>query len=125
MAVITETPYLSDLVKYEEDCLAYSRNQETVAAGQNLGIGVVVARRSADGKLYALDPAAGDGTEVALGILIESVDATLMDKPALIVARHAIVADRAVIWPSGITGPQKAAAIAQLESRGILLRSAA
>lgn len=125
MAVINETPYLSDLLKYEEGCLDYSRNSETVAAGQNLGLGTVVGKKTADSKLYALDPAATDGTETAIGVLIESVDAMLIDKTGLIVARHAIVADRAVVWPSGITVPQKAAAIAQLEVKGVLIRSAA
>lgn len=125
MAVINETPYLSDLLKYEEDCLGYSRNSETVAAGQNLGLGTVVGKKIADSKLYALDPAATDGTETAAGVLIEPVDATLIDKTGLIVARHAIVADRAVVWPSGITNAQKATAIAQLESLGILVRASA
>lgn len=125
MAVINETSYISDLLKYEEDCLNYSRNSGTVAAGQNLGLGTVVGKKTADGKLYALDPAATDGTEIAVGVLIEPVDATLIDKTGLIVARHAIVADRAVVWPSGIKNEQKATAIAQLESLGILVRPSA
>ena len=35
--------------------------------------------------------------------------------------REAILADHAVIWPS-LTEEQEAAAIAQLESRGIIIR---
>lgn len=125
MAVINETPYLSDLVKYEEGSLNYSRNSETVATGQHLGLGTVVGRKTADSKLYALDPAATDGTQTATGILIEPVDATLIDKTGLIVARHAIVADRAVVWPAGITDAHKVLALAQLESLGILVRASA
>lgn len=125
MAVINETPYLADLLKYEEDCLGYSRNSETVAATQNLSLGTVVGRRTADGKILALSPAATDGTEAAAGVLIEPIDATLIDKTGLIVARHAIVADQAVIWPSGISATQKATAIVQLERLGILLRPSA
>lgn len=125
MAVINETSYISDLVKYEEECLDYSRNSETVAAGQNLGLGTVVGKKTADGKLYALNPAATDGTEISIGVLIEPVDATLIDKTGIIIARHAIVADRAVVWPAGITAAQKATAIAQLEAKGILLRQSA
>jgi hypothetical protein len=125
MAVINEPINLADLVKYEEECLFYSRNEETVAAGQNLGIGTVVGRKSADGKLYALNPTANDGTESAIGILIEDVDATLIDKTGVILARHAVVADKYVVWPAGITAPQKASAISQLDARGILIRTAA
>lgn len=125
MAVINETKYVSDVVKYEEDRLEYSRNLETVAAGQNLGLGTVVGRKTSDGKLYALNPAATDGTQNAVGVLIEPVDATLAEKTGVIIARHAIVASGAVIWPAGITAAQKTAAIQQLESRGILLRASA
>jgi hypothetical protein len=125
MAVINEPINLADLVKYEEECLDYSRNEETIAAGQHLGIGAVVARQSADGKLHALNPSANDGTESAVGILIEDVDATLIDKTGLILARHAVVADKYVVWPAGITAAQKAAAIEQLDVRGILLRTSA
>jgi hypothetical protein len=125
MAVINEPINLADLVKYEEECLFYSRNEETVAAGQNLGIGAVVGRKTADGKLYALNLSANDGTQTAIGILIEDVDATLIDKTGVILARHAVVADKYVVWPAGITAPQKVAALAQLEARGILLRTSA
>ncbi|MBZ0172193.1 MAG: head decoration protein [Phycisphaerales bacterium] len=44
---------------------------------------------------------------------------------AIAVARHAIVARHALIWPAGITAPQKAAAEAQLVAIGILVRDAA
>lgn len=125
MATITERNNLADLVKYEEECLDYSRNAETVAAGQNLGLGTVLGRKTSDGKLYAIDPGASDGTQNAAGVLIQEVDATLIDRTGLVIARHAVLADKAVIWPAGITAPQKAAAIAQLEAKGILIRSAA
>jgi len=125
MATMNESIYLADLVKYEEECLDYSRNQETVAAGQNLTIGTVVGKKAADGKLYALNPAANDGTEIAVGVLIQNVDATLVDKTGVIIARHALLADKYVVFPAGITATQKDSAIANLESKGILLRSAA
>lgn len=124
MAVINESAYLGDLVKYEESH-HYSRKQETVASGQNLGLGTVVGRQTTDGKIYALNPAATDGTQTAVGVLIESVDATLLDKTALILARHAIVADKALVWPAGITNPQKIAALAQLETIGVLVYQSA
>ncbi len=124
MAVISESAYLADLVKFEEDH-HYSRKLETVAAGQNLGLGAVVGRNTTDGKIYALNPAAADGTQTAVGVLIESVDATLLDKGGLILARHAIVADKALVWPAGITNPQKIAALAQLEALGVLVYQSA
>ena len=125
MPTLTQAPHLGDLLKYEAPNL-YSREQATVAAGQNLPLGAVVGRVTATGKLAALDPSATDGTEVAAGVLCNAVDATLIDREdAILIARHAIVARGALVWPAGITAAQKAAAIAQLVARGILVRDSA
>ncbi|TCS71987.1 bacteriophage lambda head decoration protein D [Sulfuritortus calidifontis] len=125
MPTLTQAPTLGDLLKYEAPNL-YSRERSTVAAGQYLPLGAVVGRMAATGKLKALDPSAADGTEVAAGVLGNAVDATLIDREdAILIARHAIVARGALVWPAGITAAQKAAAIAQLEARGILVRDSA
>ena len=125
MPSITQSKNLGDLLKYEAPNL-YSREAATLAAGQNLQLGTVLGRKTADGKLYALAPAATDGTETAVSVLAVDTDATLIDRDdAIAVARHAIVARNALIWPAGITAPQKAAAEAQLGALGILVRDAA
>jgi hypothetical protein len=125
MSSITQSKNLGDLLKYEAPNL-YSREAATVAAGQNLRLGTVLGRKTADGKLYALAPAATDGTEIAVGVLATDTDATLIDRDdAILIARHAIVARNALIWPAGITAPQKTAAEAQLVALGILVRDAA
>lgn len=125
MPSITQAKNLGDLLKYEAPNL-YSREAVTVASGQNLQLGTVLGKKTADGKLYALAPNATDGTETAVGVLAADTDATLIDRDdAIMIARHAIVARSALIWPSGITAPQKAAAEAQLIALGILVRDAA
>ncbi len=125
MPVISQTNNLGDLLKYEAPNL-YSREAVVVAAGQNLALGTVLGRKTADSKLYALAPAASDGTEAAIGVLATDTDATLIDREdAILVARHAIVARQALVWPAGITTPQKAAATAQLTTLGILVRDSA
>jgi hypothetical protein len=125
MPTLTQAPNLGDLLKYEAPNL-YSREQATVAAGQNLPLGAVVGRETATAKLKALDPAAGDGSDVAVGVLALAVDATLIDREdAILIARHAIVARNALVWPAGITTAQQLAAIAQLEARGIVVRDSA
>ncbi|CAG2153239.1 head decoration protein [Ralstonia mannitolilytica] len=125
MPTLTQAPTLGDLLKYEAPNL-YSREQATVAAGQNLPLGTVVGRMTATGKLAALDPSATDGTEVAAGVLGNAVDATLIDREdAILIARHAIVARQALIWPTGLSAAQRTAAIAQLEARGIVVRDGA
>jgi hypothetical protein len=125
MPTVTQPKNLGDLLKYEAPNL-YSRDQDTVAAAQNLSLGTVVGRETATAKLKALDPSATDGTETAVGVLGNDVDATLIDREdAILIARHAIVARGAVIWPTGITAADKAEAVAQLATRGVLVRDGA
>lgn len=125
MPAITQSKNLGDLLKYEAPNL-YSRDAATIAAGQNLQLGTVLGRKTADGKLYALAPAAADGTEMAAAVLAVDTDATLIDRDdAVVVVRHAIVTRGALIWPAGITALQKAAAEAQLVAIGILVRESA
>lgn len=122
MPVITEGMNLGDLLKYEAPNL-YSRDQVTVASGQNLALGAVVGMVSATGKVKALDPAATDGSQTAAGILLQPLDATAGDRDdGILLARHAIVADSALVWPAGITNAEKAAAVDQLKAIGILVR---
>ncbi len=120
--VLTEGLNLGDLLKYEAPNL-YSRDQVTVAAGQVLALGAVVGVVTATSKVKGVDPSATDGSQAAAGVLIQAVDANLADRDdGLIVARHAIVADHALVWPTGITVAEKKSAIAQLKALGILVR---
>ena len=121
MPVINEGNNLGDLLKYEAPQL-YSRDTITVASGQNLSLGTVVGIKTSDGKARILAPAATDGTETAAGVLLQPVNATSADTKGVMVARHALVADTALVWPAGITTNQKATAIAQLKGLGILIR---
>ena len=101
----------------------YSRERTTVAAGQNLELGAVVGTIKATGKTTRFDPAATDGSEVASGVLLEACDASLIDRDdALVVLRHAIVADSTLVWPVGIDAADKATAVASLKSLGVLIR---
>ncbi|MBT2750002.1 MULTISPECIES: head decoration protein [unclassified Lysobacter] len=113
---------LGDVVKFEADNL-YSRDQVTVAADQVLRLGQVVGRVTATGEMAALDPAATDGREVAAGVAIAPISTTTEPSlDGLIVARHATVADHALVWPRVVTAEQRAAAVAQLRSLGVLVR---
>ena len=122
MPAMTEGLNLGDLLKYEAPNL-YSRDQVTVGAGQNLLLGTVVGLVTATAKLKQIDPSATDGSQYAAGVLMQGVDATIIDRDdGLMLARHAIVADHALAWPAAITTAEKQAAIAQLKSLGILVR---
>jgi hypothetical protein len=124
MPVTQEPNRLGDWLKFEEDNL-YSRDQVTVIAGQNLKTGTVIGIITASGKVTQLAPSANDGSQNAAGVLVGDVDASAADAPGVIIARHAVCSDKALVWPSGITGAQKTAAIAQLKQLGILVREGA
>ena len=124
MTTLTEPARLGDILNYEADQL-YSREEVTIASGQNLPIGTVIGRVSADGKVVQFDPSASDGSETPAGILCESIDATAADTASWIAARHAIVSEDALVWPEGITAGQLSAATVTLKNLGILVRKGA
>lgn len=125
MSAITETNNLGDLLKYEAPN-RYSRDVATIAAGQNLPLGTVLGRNASDGKHYAIDPAATDGTETAVAVLAVDTDATHTDRTdAVLITRHAIVAKTALVWPIALTGEQRTAYEQQLAERGVLVRPSA
>ena len=125
MPVITEGLNLGDLLKYEAPNL-YSRDQVTVGAGQNLPLGTVLGIVTASGQYKQIDPSTDDGSQVAAGVLLQTCDATLLERDdGLVVARHAIVSDHALQWPDAIAAAEKASAIAQLKALGVLVRQGA
>ena len=122
--VFTEPTNLGDLLKYEAPN-QYSRDTVTVASGQNLGLGAVVGVVTATKKVKAIDPAATDGTQIAAGVLLQACDATTADRPGILLTRHALVHDESLLFPPGLTLPEKAAALSQLKSIGIVPRKGA
>ena len=89
MTALQEPMNLGDLLKYEESSLRYSREQITVAVGQNLELGAVVGRVSATGRIKRMDPLASDGSEHPAGVLLQPCDATLIERDDVcILARH-------------------------------------
>lgn len=84
--------------------------------------GEVLAANAA-GSLVQLAPAATDGTQTAVAVLLEDVNATAADAPGTVVARGAVVDPAELIWPAGITAPQIATALADLDKHMIITRS--
>lgn len=99
-----------------------SRENVTVAAGQNLKAGAVLGKLTAGGEFRAVQPGGADGSEAAAGILWDSVDATAAAKPGVAIVRDAEVNGAELEWPAGITDPQKTTAIGELAALGIIVR---
>ncbi|MCB1890374.1 MAG: head decoration protein [Rhodocyclaceae bacterium] len=68
-----------------------SRDEVTIVSGQNLAAGTVLGKITASGKMTAYSNVAADGSQTAVGILYDAVDASAADAPGVMIARHAEV----------------------------------
>ena len=113
----------SDVVK-EEGKGRFSRDDDTLASGSGVVIcGTVLGMVTATGKYKPLAPAANDGTQTAVAVILQHADASAADQIVVNLKRRAQVVLQALVWPVGITGTQQAAALAALENRGIVSRN--
>ena len=111
----------SEFLHYEVEP-QFTREQVTIASGQNLPAGAVIGKITASGKYAAYDNGASDGTESAAGVLVAAVDASGGDKSGVIVARGpAIMLNRALDW-NGQTGAAVTDGQAGLAALNILVR---
>lgn len=89
-----------------------------------LGDSFTITVANGSGKIAEYDPAATNGTQTAIGVLIEGVDASSADAPGVIIARHAIVVDKSgLVWKSAMTSGDKDAGMVELKAVGILGRT--
>lgn len=121
MPTYTPQKTLGDLLLVEV-APGWTKQKATLLAGSDYPLGTVLSTLA--GKYQALDPAADDGTEKAAAVLAERVDATAADKPGVVIARGATLELAELVWPAGITDPQKATALAELNALGIVARAA-
>ena len=117
MPTFNQPKTLADLLIVEV-ATNWTKQRATFASGAEYPMGTVLAKVT--GKLLALDPAGAGAAKVSVAVAAERVDATSADTVGLTIARGATVDIGELIWPAGITDAQKATALAELESRGIV-----
>jgi hypothetical protein len=123
MTTLTESRHAGGFLVWET-ARDDTRETVTLASGAGkLAPGTVLGKITTGGKFTQLAPAASNGSQNAAGILWGPADATAADAAAVVVLRGpAIVNRNELIWPTGATEPQIAAATAALAALGILLR---
>lgn len=84
------------------------------------GFDITVAAGS--GKYKALDLSGDVGEAVAAGIAFDAIDASSADALGAGMVRSCEVRGSDLTWPDGISAPDKAAAIVQLNALGIYVR---
>ncbi|AAU90988.1 MULTISPECIES: head decoration protein [Methylococcus] len=114
----TDPKVISDVLLYEVG-EQWSRDRVTIAAGADLALGSVLGRISASGKYKLHDPAAADGSQNAVAVLLANAAAAGADVAAPVIARGAVLDANGLVWKSGITDPQKATARAALLALGL------
>lgn len=100
-------------------------SREQVVLGpltQRTPSGTVLGQVTANGQYVPLNPAASDGSQVAVAILMLGQRANTGTTRATIIARKAEAAAKMLFWPAGITESQKKAAEAQLATKTLLVR---
>lgn len=112
-----------DFILSEDDKVgARSRDNLTFKSGNVFKPGQVCGIITASGKVVPLNPAASDGSDDAAVIPVYAYDATSADVMGVGITGHALVKEDGLIWPNGISGNDKAAAILQLKALGIKIR---
>ena len=99
----------------------WTKDNITLLGGSVYALGQVLAK--VDNKYQALDPASTAPANKAVAVLAEPIDTTSGDKPAVVIARGAVLALAELTWPADITAPQKAAALDELNAQGIVARA--
>lgn len=99
-----------------------SREKAVILLGQVLVAGAVLGQITASSKYVEHDPAASDGSEDAVAILFEAIDATAADTNGVAIARLAEVNGDEITWITGIAPADKTAGIASLKTQNIIVR---
>lgn len=93
------------------------------AVGDAFTVAVAIPTGATGGQFVALDPSASDGSQHAAGIAYHGVITAAGETVNITgILRDAEVNQFELTWPAGITDPQKAAAVDELNAIGIFLR---
>lgn len=121
MAEISEGQHTGEFIVSEANG-SRSREVVTLLAGSNLKAGAALGKITASGKYCEYNPSNSDGSQTAVAVLYDNVDATSADKEAVIVARDAEVNKAELQWFSGASDGQKTTGLGQLALVGIIGR---
>ena len=87
------------------------------------GDGFTITIAAGSGKYKEYDPTNTDGSQVAVAVLYEAVDATGADKKGVITARDSEVVSGMLTWFAGANAGQIATGESELALKGIMARS--
>jgi len=118
---LIEGPHAGEFILSEANG-QLSREQVTIENGQDLLAGHVLGEVTSSGEFKEYDPGNADGSETAVAVLYDDVDATGGAKSAAIVRRNAEVDGKRLTWFDGASSAQKDTGIAELADNDIIVR---
>ena len=121
MAEILETTHAGEFIVSEAPG-TLSRESITVVSGQTLVAGAVVGIVTASSKYAEYDNDAVDGTETAVGVLFDAVDASAADAPGVVVRRLAEVSLGKLVWESTADQADKDAGVVDMATDYVIAR---
>ncbi len=130
MSALTQGNSLGDWLIEEFGAPNYCREEIVVLSGQKLVSGAVVAKRNDGGnagKVVEYEGDGANGTDAAVGVLINDVDASATgknaDTPGVILVRGpATISKAGLTWKAGEAADDKTEAYADLLALGIVAR---
>ena len=99
-----------------------SRRNVTVGAGPDLAAGTVMGKLTATGEHVPFAPAAADGSQNPVAILLAAAPARTGPTLVAAIVGTSEVNGNLLVWPDGITTPQRTSAVAALAALKILVR---
>ena len=116
----SEANTAGDVILFEED-KRFSRETVTIAAGADLTPGAVLGKITASGKYMLSAPAAVDGSQTPVAVLVRDADAATVDAVSVALLRPAKVSRSALVFDSTINDATKRqTAVDALAAVGIL-----
>jgi hypothetical protein len=122
MATITEPVRNGEVLLHE--VAGITRDTVPLGPNQTIVSGQVLGRLTATGAYVAWDPAANTGAEVVAGVAYEGVTTGASGGQIVAILAPAAVKEDLLVFPSGATSAQIAAAKAALRNLGIRVRAA-
>ena len=120
MTTLNEANYPGDVILFEEDN-RYSRDVVTIGTAADLKTGAVLGKITATGKYIHSAPAAVDGSQTPVAVLLADADAAAADVTAVVLTRHAKVRRAGLNYEASIdTAGERQTAIDALAAVGII-----
>lgn len=122
MATYTEATRPSEVILSESNG-TLSRETITVVSGAGaIAVGMVLGKITASGKYTPYDDGNSDGSETAVCVALESVDATSADKTCAVMIRLGEVKTDLLAWHASVDATAKTAAYTALAAAFLIAR---